>query len=407
MGLRRVVVTGMGIISALGPNKDEFRDALFEGKSGIDTLTIPELERLRFKNGAEVRGFEENRHFEDKQLILLERFAQFAVVSAREAIKDAGFTWNTKTERQRTAIVTGTGTGGQLNQDEIFKDLYKHEKNRLSPMGIARAMSNAGASHISIENGILGPTYTITTACSSTNHAIGQAFWSVRTGLVDRAITGGSETPFGFAHLKAWEAMRVVAKDTCRPFSKDRTGLVLGEGGAMLFLETLDSARERDAEIYAEISGFGMSADAHHITQPSVEGASDAMIAALGDAGLDPEFIGYINAHGTATLANDVMETRAIRNVFGNHADKLAVSSTKSMHGHTLGAAGAVEAVATVLALSEGVLPPTANYREPDPECDLDFIPNQARRSQVEAALSNSFAFGGLNASLVFRRWNG
>jgi nodulation protein E len=225
--------------------------------------------------------------------------------------------------------------------------------------------------------------------------------------MVDRAITGGSETPIAFGNLKTWESMRVVSPDTCRPFSKNRSGMVLGEGGAVFILETLESAKKRGAEIYAEIAGFGMSADAHHITQPSPEGAARAMKNALKDADLEPEKIGYINAHGTATFANDVMETKAIRMTFGEHADRIAVSSTKSMHGHTLGAAGAIEAVATVLALKHGVLPPTANFTEPDPECDLDVIKNEARDEQVEAALSNSFAFGGLNATLAFIRTDG
>jgi nodulation protein E len=407
MNLRRVVVTGIGIISSLGLNAEEFGNSIFSGNSGIRELTIPERTRLRFKNGAEVRGFVETEHFDDKQLMMLERFAQFALVAAREAIKDSGFTWQTKSERQRTAIVTGTGTGGQLNQDENFVNIYQRGKERLHPLVVPRAMSNAGASHISIENGISGPTYTITTACSSSNHAIGQAFWSVRSGLVDRAITGGSETPFGFGNLKAWEAMRVVSSDTCRPFSKDRNGMILGEGGAMLFLETLESAEKRGAKIYAEISGFGMSADAHHITQPSDEGAAAAIESALLDAEMNPESIGYINAHGTATLANDAMETKAIKRVFGDFSDKIAVSSTKSMHGHTLGAAGALEAVATIMALDSGILPPTINFTERDPECDLDIIKNESRKTQVEAAISNSFAFGGLNATLAFKRWNG
>lgn len=407
MNSRRVVVTGIGVISALGKDRGEFKESIFSGRSGVGQLSIPEVSKLRFTKGAEVLGFDESTHFEEKQLMLLERFAQFALVAAREAIKDSNFTWNTKLEKQRTAIITGTGTGGQLNQDQSSIDLYRNEKTRLHPLIIPRAMSNAGASHISMENGILGPTYTITTACSSSNHAIGQAFWSVRSGMVDQAIAGGSETPFGFINLKGWEAMRVVSNDACRPFSKDRSGMILGEGGAMFFMETLDSARARGAKIYAEISGFGMSADAHHITQPSEEGAADAIGSALSNAGLEPEQIGYINAHGTATLANDEMETMAIRRVFGKHTEKIAVSSTKSMHGHTLGAAGAIEAVATVLALHHGILPPTINFNEPDPKCDLDIIQNEARDLKVEAALSNSFAFGGLNGALVFKRWNG
>jgi nodulation protein E len=265
-------------------------------------------------------------------------------------------------------------------------------------------MANAGASHISMEFGITGPSFTISTACSSAAHAIGQAFWMIRGGITDLAITGGSEAPFSFGILKAWEAMRVVSPDTCRPFSKDRRGMILGEGAAMFVLEPLDRARARGARIHAEIVGFGMSADANHITQPSAGGAARAMRAALKDAGLAPEQIGYINAHGTATPANDVTETAAIRSVFGPHASRLAVSSTKSMHGHALGAAAALECLAATLAVRDGVLPPTANFNEYDPECDLDVVPNCPRKADVEYALSNSFAFGGLNAVLTLRK---
>jgi nodulation protein E len=274
----------------------------------------------------------------------------------------------------------------------------------VNPFTIPRTMENAAASRISLETGVVGPTYTISTACSSSSHAIGQAFWMVRSGAASMAISGGSEAVFGLGFLKAWEAMRVVSPDTCRPFSKDRRGLILGEGAAMMVLEPLDAARARGATVLGEIVGFGMSSDAFHITQPSHDGAARAMRSALTDAGIHPDAIGYINAHGTATLANDATETAAIRQVFGAHADRLAVSSTKSMHGHTLGAAGAVEAVATILALHHGILPPTANFTETDPACDLDVIPNTARPASTEFALSNSFAFGGLNAVLVFRR---
>jgi nodulation protein E len=267
-------------------------------------------------------------------------------------------------------------------------------------------MANAGASHVSMEFGITGPAYTISSACSSASHAIGLAFRMVRNSEVEMAIAGGSEAPFSLGFLKAWEAMRVIAPDTCRPFSRDRRGMILGEGSAMLVLEPLEAARARGARVHAEIVGFGMSSDAHHITQPTVEGPARAMRAALRAAGLCPQQVGYINAHGTGTPANDPTETRAIHEVFGAHANPPAVSSTKSMHGHALGAAGALEAVATILALREGVLPPTANFTAPDPECNLDVIPNQARQAGVEFALSNSFAFGGLNAVLVFRRYD-
>jgi nodulation protein E len=265
-------------------------------------------------------------------------------------------------------------------------------------------MANAVASHISMEYGITGPAFTLSTACSSSSHAIGHAFWMVREGLVDLAVTGGSEAPLSFANLKAWEAMRVVSPDTCRPFSKNRSGMILGEGGGMLVLEPWEAACARGAKILGEVVGFGMSSDAHHITSPSAEGAARAVRAVLSDAGLQPETIGYINAHGTGTAANDSTETTVIRNVFGKHADRLAVSSTKSMHGHALGAAGALEAIATVLGLRNGILPPTANYALSDPECDLDVIPNIPRPAVCEYALSNSFAFGGLNAVLAFRR---
>jgi nodulation protein E len=398
-----VVLTGAGVISALGHNCSEFWQGLAAGRSGIQPLQAVDRGLLRFPNGAEVQGFDPSRYFEEKEIGLLDRFAQFGVVAAREAIVQSGIEWSDQL-RECTAIVTGSCVGGQTTEDEGFVNLYRNNIPRVNPLTIPRTMENAAASRISLETGVVGPTYTVSTACSSANHAIGQAFWMVRSGMVRMAIAGGSEAVFSLGFLKAWEAMRVVSPDTCRPFSKDRRGLILGEGGAMLVLEQLEEARARGAKIYGEIIGFGMSSDAFHITQPSPDGAARAVRAAIADAGLQVEDIGYINAHGTATQANDATETAAIRKVFGAHAGRLAVSSTKSMHGHTLGAAGAIEAVATLLALCHGVLPPTANFTEADPACDLDVIPNQARQKQVEYALSNSFAFGGLNAVLAFRR---
>lgn len=403
MADRRVVVTGLGVISALGGDRASFWSALSHGRSGIRPMQLVDRTQLRFQNGAEVPDYNPAAYFDVKDLSLLDRFAQFGVIAAREAIKDSGLELTTQL-RERTAIVTGSCVGGQTTEDEGFVGLYRNNSNRVNPFTIPRTMGNAAASRISLEFGIVGPTYTVSTACSSSNHAIGQAFWMLRNGLVEAAVTGGSEAIFSLGFLKAWEAMRVVSPDTCRPFSKDRRGLILGEGGAMLVLETLDSARARGAKIYAEIAGFGMSSDAHHITQPSPEGAARAMRWALNDGKIQPEQVGYINAHGTATQANDTTETAAIRTVFGNHANRLAVSSTKSMHGHALGAAGAIEAVATVLTLHCGTLPPTVNYTTPDPTCDLDVIPNEPRKADVDAALSNSFAFGGLNAVVAFRR---
>lgn len=401
--MHRVAVTGIGVICALGRNAREFVCALREGRSGIGPIQSPGCSNLRFRNGAEVLGYDYRPHFDDKRADFMDRFAQFAVIAAREAVADAGIPW-TPELRESAAIITGTCVGGQATEDIGYHGLYKMGLNRVHPLTIPKVMANAGASHISMEFGVTGPSYTISTACSSASHAIGQAFWMVRSGMAPVAITGGSEAPLGYGMLRSWEALRVVSPDTCRPFSKDRSGMILGEGGAMLVLEPLEAARARGARIHAEIVGFGMSSDACHITQPSADGAARAMRAAICDARLMPEAIGYINAHGTGTAANDVTETAAIRMVFGPHAERLAVSSTKSMHGHALGAAGALEAMAAIVALCDGFLPPTANYNQPDPECDLDVVPNTSRPAQVEYALSNSFAFGGLNAVLAFRR---
>ena len=401
--MRRVVITGLGSISALGRTTAEFAAALRAGKSGIAPIESADMSLIRFQNGAEVRGYTHQPYFEDRRADFIDRFAQFAVIAAREAVQDAGIEW-TPELRETAAIVTGSCVGGQSTEDIGFRDVYKLGLNRVHPLTIPKTMANAGASHMSMEFGITGPSFTISTACASAAHAIGQAYWMVRSGITDLAITGGSEAPFSFGILKAWESMRVVSQETCRPFSKDRRGMILGEGAGMVVLEPLEAAQARGAHIHAELVGFGMSGDACHITQPSAEGAARAMRAALRDSGLRPEQIGYINAHGTATPANDPTETAAIRSVFGSHANRLAVSSTKSMHGHALGAAAALECVATALALRDGWLPPTANFSEPDPECDLDVIPNEARQAEVEYAISNSFAFGGLNAVLALRR---
>lgn len=398
--MRRVAITGIGVVSALGNDADSFWDALRRGRSGIGPITKVDTSELRFKNAAEVKGFDAARHFDERALMLLDPFAHFGIVAAREAIEDSGIEFR----REKTGVVTGSCLGGKETEDAFFYELYANKKTRVPPIAIPRSMSNSVASHVSMEYGLTGATFTTSTACSSANHALGQAFWLIRQGTLDAAVAGGSEAPFSYGNLKAWEAMRVVAPDTCRPFSRDRSGMILGEGGAMFVLEEMESARARGAKIYAEIAGFGMSADAHHLTMPLADGAAKAIREALNDAGLQPEQIGYINAHGTATQANDPMETRAIRMVFGKNADDVFVSSTKSMHGHTLGAAGAIEAAATVLGMHLGELPPTANFTEADPECDLNIIKNESLKIDVEAALSNSFAFGGLNAVLAFRR---
>jgi len=397
------VITGIGVVSAIGNNAADFWASLVAGRSGIGPITKVDVSTMRFQNAAEVKDFDPAEHFDEKNLLWLDPFSHYGIVAAREAIADSGIEFNDDL-RDKSGVITGSCLGGKMTEDELYYKLYAEGKQRHQPIAIPRAMSNAVASHVSMEFGLTGATFTTSTACSSANHAIGQAFWLIRQGTLDMAITGGSEAPICFGNLKAWETMRVVSPDTCRPFSKDRTGMILGEGGAMFVMETEESAHARGAKIYAEIAGFGMSADAHHLTMPLSDGAAKGMRLALEDANLEPQQVGYINAHGTATPANDPMESQAIRKVFGSHTDNIGVSSTKSMHGHTLGAAGAIEAAATVLALHNNLLPPNANFNEPDPECNVDVIANEARPAEVEAAVSNSFAFGGLNAVLAFRR---
>ena len=398
----RVAITGLGTISAIGNNLGQFLDSLRAGRSGIRPIETVDRSTLRFQNGAEVPDYDPEAHFDPKTAEMIDRFTQFAVIAAREALRDSGVELNPAL-RAETAIVTGSCVGGHRSQEVSYRDVYKLGRERVHPLTIPRVMANAGASQISMEFGIMGPGFTLSTACSSSAHAIGLAAMMVRSGMVPLAIAGGSEAPFTFGNLKAWEALRVVSRTTCRPFSRDRDGMILGEGAAMMIVEPLETARARGAKIYAEFAGFGMSSDAEHITHPSAEGAALAMRRALQDAGIAPEAVGYINAHGTGTLVNDVTETASVRRVFGAATERIPVSSTKSMHGHALGAAGALEAAAAILALHEGVLPPTANFTAPDPECNLNVVQNVARQEQVEYALSNSFAFGGLNASLLFR----
>ncbi len=400
----RVAVTGLGCISALGMSVPAFWESLTGGRCGIRTLAHLPADALQIRIGADVAGYDPARHFDPKRLGMLDRYSQFALIAAREAIADAGLDFrNTENgASRRTAVILGTGIGGETTLDEAFYQLYAKGNPRVHPAVIPRMMASAATSHLTIEYGITGPAFTVTSACSSASHAIGQALWMLRQGVVDVVITGGSESCFTLGTMKAWEALRVMAADTCRPFSRDRRGMVLGEGAGVIVLERFERARERGATIHAELAGVGMSADAGHLIQPSEQGAVDAMQAALEDGGLSATDVGYINAHGTGTAINDVTETRAIRQVFGAHPPP--VSSTKSMHGHALGASGAIELIATVLAIRHGVIPPTANFTERDPECDIDCVPNTAREKRLRAALSNSFAFGGLNAVLAVRR---
>jgi nodulation protein E len=402
--MRRVVVTGVGLISPLGNTKDEFWRAMCEGRSAIAPLTSIPTEGLIVKIGAEIKGFVPEDHFDKGQLVLLDRFSQLALVAAREAIADCGLDFADGVGA-RTATIIGTGVGAQNTLDDNYRRVYADGAKRLHPLTIPRVMFNAPASHITMEHGLTGPAFAIASACSSTAHAVGQAFHMVRGGLADVAVTGGTEACITYGTMKGWEALRIMATDTCRPFSKGRTGMVLGEGAGIYVLETLEGARARGAPIYAELAGLGMSSDAGDIVNPSADGAARAMEGAIKDAGLEAAEVGYVNAHGTGTTANDITETAAIHKAFGEHAKRLAVSSTKSLHGHAMGAAAALELAATILAVRDGILPPTANFTERDPKCDLDYVPNQAREAALDAALTNSFAFGGLNAVLAVRRF--
>jgi nodulation protein E len=398
-----IVITGIGLISALGHNAEECWTHLIAGESGIQQLQGASSDSLRISIGAEVQNFSASVNFDEALLPFLDRHSQFALIAARDAVKDAGLS---EKSLSAAAAIVGTGCGGKETDEQTYHKLYLEGKKRAHPLTIPKGMPSAAASQVSMQLGIQGPVFTVSSACASSNHAIAQAVLLIRSGIVDVAIAGGADAPFHFGLLKAWEAMRVVSSDTCRPFSMDRSGMVLGEGAGIVILESERHALKRRARIYAELAGFGMSSDAGHITDPSEIGASKAIETALHDAGINSDEIQYINAHGTGTQANDITETKAIRSVFKKHADNLVVSSTKSMHGHALGAAGAMELIATILAIKEGVIPPTANFTAPGEGCDLDYIPNTARDMRISHALSNSFAFGGLNAVIALRQYS-
>ncbi|MSQ73293.1 MAG: beta-ketoacyl-[acyl-carrier-protein] synthase family protein [Betaproteobacteria bacterium] len=405
--MRRVVVTGLGVVSPVGTGAARFFDALLAGRSGIRRITAPFVGQLLATVAGEV-DFDPAAHFPKARLAMLDRGSQLALVAAREAIGDSGIVLD-ESLQGRTGVFMGTGMGGAHTLESGYEDLLRDHKDRLPPYTVLRAMHNAAAAHVSIDFGLRGPSYTFSTACSSSAVAIGEACRAIRHGYADAAIAGGTESIITLGTMRAWEAMRTLAREdaedpaaSCRPFSLDRDGLVLGEGAGLVVLEDLEGARARGARIHAEILGYGTASDASHIAKPHIGGQVAAMQLALADAAMNASEIDYINAHGTATLAGDAVETAAIKQVFGEHARRLAVSSTKSMHGHLMGAAGAVEFIAAVLAIAHRALPPTAHLRAADPECDLDFIANTARHGvPVRAVMSNSFAFGGSDAALI------
>ena len=403
-GLRRVVVTGMGTVTPIGNTVPDFWGALRRAEVGVGPLAIPH-EDLRILIAAQVKDFDPKgrlKNFKrDKAVQYADRYSLFAAAAADEAVTMAGLETPFQ-DPYRVACIIGSGGAGLVAVEDSYRDLFIKKKKATNPMTLIRIIGSSAAAHVGIEFGVKGPIFATCSACSTAAHAIGVGRDYIRHGLVDVAIAGASEAVITYGTMRAWQAMHVLSPQGIYPFAKKRNGTVLGEGAGILVLESLDHAKARGAKILAELVGFGMTSDSKDMVNPDIEGPKEAMRLALDDAKMAPSDIDYLNAHGTATTINDVNETRAIKAVFGDHAKKLAISSTKSMHGHPLGAGGGIEAIACIQAMGQGWVPPTASLDEPDPECDLDYVPNAGREQRVACAMSNSFAFGGLNAVLVF-----
>ncbi|MGI6555472.1 MAG: beta-ketoacyl-ACP synthase II [Bacillota bacterium] len=406
----RVVITGMGVLSSLGIGKEAFWESLVQGRNGISTVTRFDASGYPTRIAGEVRGFDPRDYMDRKEARRMDRFTQFAVAAGMLGLQDAGIDLS-RENPDRVGVFLGTGIGGTETFEEQHRILLDKGPNRISPLFVPMMIGNMGAGQVSIQFGLRGPNVTIVNACASSANAIGEAFKVLERGEADIILAGGAEaaiTPMamaGFCAMKAMSTKNDVPEKASRPFDAQRDGFVMSEGGCILILETLEHAKARGAHIYAEVIGYGCTADAYHITapEPEGEGARKAMEMALNDAGIQPDEVNYINAHGTSTLMNDKYETLAIKKLFGEHAYSLAVSSTKSMSGHLLGASGAVEVAATALTIENGIIPPTINYETPDPDCDLDYVPNTSRQQPVNVALSNSFGFGGHNVSIALR----
>jgi nodulation protein E len=403
-----VAITGLGAVSALGVGVAALWDGLLAGRSGVGPITRFDADGYLARAAAQVPDFDASTHFDTALVDMLDRFTQFALVAGGEAWAQAGIA-PAGVERDRIGVAVGSGMAGVTTQDDAYLRLYGARNTRLHPFTLPRIMNNAAAAHLSMRFGLRGPALSYATACAAAAHAIGEAAEMIRAGRADVMLAGGADAPIAPGVVRSWEAMRVLApasadpSQTCRPFSRDRQGLVLGEGAGMIVLEAWDHAAARGARVLGELAGYGTTADAGHLTQPGVEAPVRAIAIALAQAGLTPSEVQYVNAHGTGTRINDTTETTILKQAFGSHAPALAISSTKAAHGHAMGASAALELIATVLAIRDGVAPPTLNYAEPDPDCDLDCVPHAARPMPIRAAISNSFAFGGLNAVLAVR----
>lgn len=400
-GGRRVVITGHGVVSSIGANVDSFWASLKRGACGIGPIKNFPLQDLYITIASEVRDFDPRERCPSKPLFLADRYSQFAGAAAIEAMTQAGFTGRIS-NGERAASIIGSGIGGLSTLEKGYEDLFIHRKKATHPLTLLRTIGSSAAAHVSIEYGIKGPCFGTVSACSTAAHAIGLTFQMIRSGMIDLGVAGASEAGITYGAMRSWQAMRVLSPEGLFPFAKRRNGTVLSEGAGILVLEALDHALARGATPLAELKGFGMTSDAADMVNPDIEGPTVAMQLALADAGLGPSDIDYINAHGTATTVNDINETRAIRRVFGDVAEKVSISSTKSMHGHCLGAGGGVEAVACIKAIQDNFAPPTIGFDEPGDGCDLDYTPNEGRSRDINYVMSNSFAFGGLNAVLVF-----
>lgn len=408
---RRVVITGLGVISPIGNNLNEFWDSLAHGRGGIGRITAFDVSGFSSQIGGEVKNFDPGQYMDPKKAKRMDRFCQFGVAAAKQALDDSGFDLE-KEDCTRIGVYVGSGTGGLTTIEEQHKIFLEKGPSRVSPLLIPMMIIDLLPGQIAMIFGLKGPNLSIVTACATSNHNIGEALWAIRNGMADVMVAGGAEASTtqlglaGFCSMRALSTRNDQPEKASRPFDKERDGFIIAEGGAILILEELEHAKNRGAKIYGELVGYGCSADAHHLTAPAPggEGAVRSMKMALGNAGVAPEEVNYINAHGTSTPLNDKFETMAIKTAFGDHAFKVPVSSTKSMTGHLQGAAGGVEAIACLLAMQNNIIPPTINYEVPDPECDLDYVPNQAREVEIKIALSNSFGFGGHNATIIFKK---
>jgi nodulation protein E len=400
--MNRVVITGQGTINALGMDVVSTIEAMSNGTCAIGPLEIDSVDRLSIQIGGQIKGYVAQDHFSRSNIGLYDPFTQFALIAANEAISQSGLTFDGELGT-RTGVVLGTAGGGLQTQDQNYRTVYQDGKNRVHPFVVPRLMNNAAASHISIIHGLQGPSFTVASACASSNHAMGQAYNLIRSGMAKVMMTGGSESMLCFGGIKAWEGLRVMSPDGCRPFCATRNGMVQGEGAAVFVFEEYDHAKARGADILAEVIGFAMTSDASDIVMPNKDGAARAIRFSLRDAGVSPEDVGYINAHGTATAINDRIECAAIRDALGAAADNVMVSSTKAMHGHLIGGTGGVELLAAIAAVKDGMIAPTINHAQNDPDCDLDVVPNIARQAKIKVAISNAFAFGGLNAVIALR----